>query len=990
MRNYDEKNFEGFIEEYLIAQNHYLKRDSKDYDKALCLDSESLFAFLQHTQEKEIDEVKKRVGEDYHKAIIERISKQIKEQGILKSLKSGIEIRGVKIKLAYPKPSSDGNDAFLAHYERNTLALIRQLYYSQSNQKSLDMVILLNGIPIITIELKNKLTGQSLEDAIKQYKNDRDPREPLFDRCIVHFAVDNDSIAMSTKLQKEQTQFLPFNRGLNDGSGEIGRECGAGNPNGEELKSSYLWEKILKKDFLLSLIFNFVQRMEDGRVIFPRYHQLDVVSKLLADVKENGVGKRYLIQHSAGSGKSNSISWLAHQLASLHRRNDEGKMEVVFHSVIVVTDRRVLDAQIQKNIEQFSEIRGVVESITQGSTQLKDALERGKKIIVTTIQKFPYIADEISQMGERRFAIIIDEAHSSQGGNSAQKLNEAIGGGKIHTSQADETIDTQDALTQIIKSKKFQPNASYFAFTATPKPKTLEAFGLPCLVDGVEKYIPFHLYPMKQAIEEGFILDVLRGYTTYQSYYKITASTEENPLFDKKKANSKIKRYVESHPDTIDIKARIMIDHFCSNIYKKIGGKAKAMVVTSSRENAVKYFFAFKTYLRKIDSPYRALVAFSGEVMLNGETHTESGLNGISESRLREEFKQAKYRFLIVAEKYQTGFDEPLLHTMYVDKKLSGVSAVQTLSRLNRTHRGKDNTCVIDFVNTHEEIGEAFSAFYEQTFLGEGTDIDQIFDLKSNLNTYGIYTQEEVDDFARAILKGERENIIHPKLDWIVHRYNARSEDERLSFYRNAKNYVRDYGFLAQILPFEDEELEKLSILLKMLLSKLALPKGEDLARGIIDAIDLESYRVQLIKSADIVLEGNGELMGSQADGTSKMPESELEELLKIIQEYNEKHGDGIQWGENDKVATTLMQIKDDVLRDEEFKKSVYKADTQNMRIEFENMLNKKFKEDILMANFALFKQFNDDEEFKNKITQKMFDIVRRELLKDEGNHLGI
>lgn len=963
MTNYKEKDLEAFIEEYLLCHS-YIKREDRDYDKALCLDSELLYSFILSTQSKALDELSRRGIKDVKEALLKRIASTIRDKGILKALQSPIEVNGVKFTLAYPKPSTDSNSESLKNYECNTLSLIRQLHYSSKHNNSLDMVLFLNGIPLITLELKNLFTGQNVYHAIEQYKKDRDPSEPLFDRCIVHFALDSDLVYMSTKLEREKTFFLPFNRGLNNGSGAIGCKSGAGNPPSEGVKTAYLWERIFSKDTLIPLVLEFVQCV-NGKIIFPRYHQFDVVEKLLEDVIERGVGGRYLIQHSAGSGKSNSISWLSHALVGLHRVREDGELELVFDSVIVVTDRKVLDAQIQENIKRFSHTKGIVEAITDGSRQLKNALEEGKKIIISTIQKFPYILDEITQVRGKSFAIIIDEAHSSQSGTSAQKLGEVI---------RDKEESIEDELIEIIKSKKLQPNASYFAFTATPKPKTLEMFGLSCEIDGVEKFIPFHLYSMKQAIEEGFIHDVLRGYTSYKSYYKVASSAQNNPMFDKKKANAKIKRYVEGDANAIAKKAEIMIDHFYANIHKKIGGKAKAMVVTSSRENAVKYFFAFREYLKHKFPSYCALVAFSGEVVLDGESYSESGLNGISEVRLKEEFGKDEYRFLIVAEKYQTGFDQPLLHTMYVDKKLSGVSAVQTLSRLNRTCKNKEDTCVLDFANTHEEIGESFSTFYEQTFLGEPTDINKIFDLKSNLYEYEIFSQEEVDEFAERILRRERENIIHAKLDVMVARYDALgSDDTKLEFYNKARTYLKDYSFLAQILPFEDIELEKTYILLKKLIAKLMPPRAEDLAKGILDNVDFESYRVQLDKTLDIALEGEGELKPSQADGTSKMPEAELEELMEIIREFNDKYGD-IQWGEDDKLVKGLAYVQEQVEGNERLLKTAQNSDKQNTQIEFENVLAESMQT-ILDTHFLLFQQFNDNKEFKERITRKMFDI---------------
>lgn len=974
MPNYTEKDLESFIESYLLEHNGYIKRVSQNYDKDLCFDKELLISFLESTQSKALDELKKRLGEGYKIEILKHIASKISKEGIVKALQKGIELRGIKLSLAYRKPSNALNSTSIENYNKNTLSIIRQLYYSKENQNSIDMVIFLNGVPLVSIELKNQLTGQNVYNAIEQYKKDRDPKERFLQNCIVHFALDCDLAFMTTKLEKDKTRFLPFNRGLNNGSGAIGLQSGAGNPPSDTIKTAYLWERILKKDTLLSLIFDFVKVLKDC-IIFPRYHQFDVVEKLLEDAKANGVGRRYLIQHSAGSGKSNSISWLAHNLASLH----DNDSKLIFDSVIVVTDRKVLDSQIRDNVKGFEGISGVVEAITQGSRQLKNALEEGKKIIITTIQKFPYILDEITSLKSKTFAIIIDEAHSSQSGTNAQKMSEAIRDKSLDEEEEAREESLDEKIIEIIKNKKLQKNASYFAFTATPKPKTLEMFGMPCEINGEVRFIPFHLYSMKQAIEEGFILDVLRGYTTYKSYYKILSSIkDDDPRYDKKKANAKLKAYVENHKDSIAKKAEIMIEHFFTHSYKKIGAKAKAMVVTKSRKSAIYYYFAFRKYLKDHYPQFEALVAFSGELHLDGETYSESALNGFSEGVLKEEFKKDKYKFLIVAEKYQTGFDEPLLHTMYVDKKLSGVSAVQTLSRLNRICKDKEDTCVLDFVNSHEEIAESFSTFYEQTYLGQGSDPEKIFELKSNLLEYEIYTQDEVDAFVESILKEEKENIIHAQLDRMVERFNKQNEDIKAEFYSKAKNYLNNYAFLAQILPYEDINLEKHYILLKKLIAKIAPPRSEDLAKGILDNVSFDSYRVQLIKSEDIKLNGDGELMPSSADGSSKIQGAELQELSEIIKEFNEKYGN-VEWNEGDKIVRTLQNIKEDVLKDEKFVKSSKHSDRQNLRIEFEALLQEKMQE-IIDVNFDFYKHFTDDAALKQRITQKMFDIVLNEI----------
>ncbi|EHP6620370.1 type I restriction endonuclease subunit R [Campylobacter upsaliensis] len=966
MREYTEKNLESFIESALL-ENGYIKRESKDYDKSLGVDRELFLNFLHSTQAKTLQELEIRGIKEQE--LLKRIFSQIQDKGIVKALQTGVKIRDITIKLAHPKPNSSANEKAIENYNKNIFSITRQLYFSEKNNKSLDMVIFLNGLPLITMELKNPFTGQNVYNAIEQYKKDRDPRESIFKQSVVHFALDSDLIYMSTKLEGIQTKFLPFNRGLNNGSGAIGLECGGGNPAvKDKMKTSYFWEELLQKDTLSKLLFDFTIKNSKG-VIFPRFHQFDVVSRLLKDVKEKGVGQRYLIQHSAGSGKSNSIAWLAHNLVSLHRIENDKEKEV-FDSILVVTDRRVLDRQIQENVKSFTQDKNLVESITEGSRQLKAALEEGKKIIVTTIQKFPYIADEITHLQNKSFAIIIDEAHSSQSGKNAEEMGKAISN-KDDKEMGE--MDLEEELIKIIKNKKFQKNASYFAFTATPKPKTLEMFGSACEINGEKKFIPFHLYSMKQAIEEGFILDVLKGYITYASYYKIV-SKNDNREYDKKKANAKLKAYVTNHIATIEKKATIMIEHFFQNICKKIGEKAKAMIVTSSRENAVKYYLFFKKYLQENYPEYQALVAFSGDKEINGESYSEAELNGFSEAMLKDEFKKDKYRFLIVAEKYQTGFDEPLLHTMYVDKRLEGISAVQTLSRLNRICQNKEDTCVLDFVNTHEEIGKSFSTFYGQTYLKEPTNIDNIYTLKSELFDYGIYTQDELDDFAKAILDEQSEDKIHSKLDNMIKEYNAKNDDEKTKFYTKAKVYLREYAFLAQILPFNDIELEKLSILLKMLIAKIVPPRTEDLAKGILNNVDLNSIRIILESKKDISLSSNGEITPSSADGSSKK-EVELERLSNIVREFNTKFG-SVDFGTDEKIAKELMDLKDDIAKEQTFRDSL--GDEQNARRLFADIFKIQYLQ-FFKRNKDFFTQLDNKEEFKERVSNVIYEMI------DEG-----
>jgi type I restriction enzyme R subunit len=785
-----EKGLEAYISQFLVDENKYLIRDNNVYDNVSCLDKELLFQFIEASQPKAFAKLKTYHKDLYEQKIIKRLNDQIQAKGIIEVLRKGITdgFTDTKIHLFYDKPVSAYNADANALYEANLFSVMRQVYFSPNNGKSLDMMIFINGIPIISFELKNELTKQNVQHAIKQYKYDRDPNEELFrlGRLIVNFAVDTEEVWMCTHLKKEKSYFLPFNKGYKNG---------AGNPPKNGIKTDYLWKEILSKKNLTDIIQNYCQLIteekeylddkgkikirKEKKLIFPRYHQLLAVRKLLADAQEKGSGHKYLIQHSAGSGKSNSISWLAHQLVGLH--NKSGK-ENIFDTVIVVTDRRILDAQIRNIIKQFQQVNGVVEAITEGSKQLKEALEEGKKIIITTIQKFPHIVEEIGELPGTNFAIIIDEAHSSLSGQMVRKLNETLSKlnldketqseleedleditSMVDVEDAEETITGEDLIRVLVKSRKLLPNASYFAFTATPKNKTLELFGVPFQDGEKTKFRAFDLYSMKQAIEEGFIMDVLQNYTTYQSYYALLKKIEDDPEYDKLKAQKKLKAYVESHDHAIKKKAILIVEHFMENVIRKkrMGGFAKAMLVTSSRANAVKYKKAFDEYLHKLNSPYKAIVAFSGEI----DRQTEANLNGFSSNNIPSEFEKNEYRFLLVANKFQTGFDQPLLHTMYVDKKLGGVNAVQTLSRLNRSHPLKKDTFVLDFANSTEDIEKAFKPYFESTILGEATDPNKLFDLQDALDNFQVYTKEQVIEFSDKILANVPVDQLHAMLD---------------------------------------------------------------------------------------------------------------------------------------------------------------------------------------------------------------------------------
>src|SRR5437764_4539733 len=694
-----------------VAPGGYRKHISEDYDKSLCLIPEDVLNFIYATQPKEWEKFKRQHETDARTPFLHRLATELRTRGTLSVLRKGIKANGCRFQLAYFVPSSGLNYELLNLYAANIFSEVRQLRYSEKNNNSLDLVLFLNGLPIFTAELKNPFTGQNVQNAIQQYRFDRDPREPLFafGRCLAHFAVDPDLVYMTTHLEGPTTRFLPFNKGRNGGAGNP--------PSWQGFATAYLWESIWARYSVLNLVQQFIQEIEElddkvrktgkKHLMFPRYHQLDSVRRLVADAHEQGPSQRYLIEHSAGSGKSNSISWLAHQLSVLHDAEDKR----VFDSIIVITDRRILDKQLQQTVLQFEQTLGVVENIDTTSGQLKDALERGKTIIVTTLQKFPVIVDQIGALPGKRFAVIIDEAHSSQSGESTSSLKLVLTVGSlddVDIEERDEGQDMEDRIADIMKKRGRLPNVSFFAFTATPKPKTLELFGTR-REDG--KYEAFSLYSMRQAVEEHFILDVLENYTTYKTYWSLLKKIETDPHYDRTKATLLLKSFVDRHEQTIAKKVAIMVDHFDGQVAHLIDGKAKAMIVTRSRLHAVRYKQAVDRYLKEKGYSYKALVAFSGTVRDGGIEYTETNMNGFPETQTAETFKQNPYRILIVANKFQTGFDQPLLHTMYVDKKLGGVNAVQTLSRLNRTYPGKNETMVLDFVNEAEEIQQAFAPY---------------------------------------------------------------------------------------------------------------------------------------------------------------------------------------------------------------------------------------------------------------------------------------
>jgi type I restriction enzyme R subunit len=950
----------------LTDEAKYLPGQVEDYDRDHALDTSQLLAFLNSTQPKAVKALNLKDNGPSRQQFLHRLQGEIAKRGIINVLRKGVKHGPVSVDLYFGTPTP-GNQTAADLFVANRFSVTRQLRYSKDETRlSLDLVIFLNGLPLATFELKNSLTKQTVADAINQFKRDRDPKELLFQfgRCAVHFAVDEHEVWMCTHLKGKESWFLPFNKGFNDGAGNP--------PNPDGIKTDYLWKEILTKPRLTDIIENYAQVVEEkdnrGRVrkkqIFPRYHQLVAVRDLIRDAETHGPGQRYLIQHSAGSGKSNSITWLAHQLVELKRGG-----KPIFDSIIVVTDRTILDKQIRDNIRQFAQVSAVLGAVTQGSGQLRSFIESGKKIIISTIQKFPFIMDEIGdQHRNRRFAIIIDEAHSSQGGRTSAAIHIALS----EQSEAEEETD-EDRINRVMESRKMLKNASYFAFTATPKNKTLETFGIP-QADG--RFRPFHSYTMKQAIEEGFILDVLKNYTPVASYYRLMKKVEDDPEFDVKKAQRKLRKYVESHDHAIRLKAEIMVDHFHDqvNAKQKIGGKARAMVVCSGIARAIQYKRALDAYLAERKSPHKAIVAFSGEQELDGQRVTEATLNGFPSSLIPERLREDPYRFLIVADKFQTGYDEPLLHTMYVDKVLAGIKAVQTLSRLNRAHPQKHDTFILDFMNDVDTIQAAFADYYRTTVLSEATDPNKLHDLKADLDGYQVYSGADVEELTNLYLGGADREKLDPILDASVAIYNADlDEDGQVDFKSKAKTFVRTYGFLSAVLPYTNAGWERLAIFLNFLTPRLPAPKEEDLSKGILETIDMDSYRVEVQAQMDIALaDEDAEIGPIPTSGGARKPEPELDRLSNIVRAFNDQFGN-IDWKDRDKIHQVISEeIPAKVAADKAYQNAIKNSDKQNARIEHDNALMRVMME-LLADHTELFKQFSDNPSFKKWLSDTIF-----------------
>ncbi|KKZ14817.1 MAG: DEAD/DEAH box helicase, partial [Candidatus Synechococcus spongiarum 142] len=905
-----------------------------------------------------------------------RLQGEIAKHGVVAVLRDGIRHGAHHLELFYGTPSPH-NQTAQRRFRQNRFSVTRQLRYSRDEaQRALDMALFINGLPVFTIELKNSFTRQKVTDAVEQYRRDRKPREPLFQlgRCVAHFAVDDEQVYFCTHLKGKESWFLPFNRGWQQGAGNP--------PNPDGLKTDYLWRHVLTCQSVANILENYAQVVtaKDGKTgrtkkaqIWPRYHQLEVVRRLLADARQQGAGKRYLIQHSAGSGKSLSIAWLAHQLIPLERHG-----KPVFDSIIVVTDRRILDQQIRDTIRQYAQVRATV-AHAEHSGDLRRFIDQGKKIVISTVQKFPFIVDEIGngQRG-RTFAIIIDEAHSSQGGKASAAMSRTLG----ETGDEGEEETDEDRINRLMASRKLLPNASYYAFTATPKNRTLEIFGDPePQGNGTVRHRPFHTYSMKQAIQEGFILDVLKHYTPVNSYYKLAKTVEGDPEFDARKARKKLRRYVEGHQHAIRHKAEIMVDHFHEQVIaqRKIGGKARAMVVTNGIERAVHYIHAIRDYLKECKSPYQAIVAFSGEHSDDGKTVSEATLNGFPSARIADKLQEEPYRFLVCADKFQTGYDEPLLHTMYVDKTLAGVKAVQTLSRLNRSHAGKYDVFVLDFQNDTETIKAAFSQYYRTTILADETDPNKLHDLQSDLDNAQVYGPDQVEACVKQYLDGVDRDQLDPILNPCVAVYqNDLDEDAQVAFKSKAKAFVRTYAFLSSILPYTNRGWEERSIFLNLLIPKLPAPVEEDLSKGILETIDMDSYRAEKKAMQKILLEDeDGEIDPVPGEGSGGQQEAELDLLSNIIANFNDLFG-GIAWVDKDRAGKMITEdIPVKVGNDPAFKNAREHSDRDNARVEYTAAVNRVIM-GIMKDDTQFFKHFMDNPDFRQFVINASFDVAYR------------
>ena len=1004
IKKHTELRFEDEIVHSLVADGGYVQGESKDFDPVNGIEPQRVIQFIIDTQPKIWNSLKNIHQENTEKTVLNSLCKEMDTKGVLKVVRHGFKCYGRKLKIAIFSPNNKRNPETLELYKKNILSVTRQLYYSEKHNNSLDLVLFLNGIPLVTVELKNPMSGQTVEDAKRQYKKDRDHRELLFEfkkRSLVHFAIDPNLVFMTTRLAGNKTYFLPFNLGCN---------AGAGNPvnNKGGYSTAYLWEEVWQRDSFLDIFGRFmhlqteekrvvtdkgIKRIRKEVMIFPRYHQLDSVRKLINHSKKIGAGRNYLIQHSAGSGKSNSIAWLAHRLSSLHNEKDEK----IFDSIVVITDRRVLDQQLQNTIYQFDHKQGVVEKIDENTKQLAEALASGTPIIITTLQKFPFVTETLEKLNkkqdetyqveittkDKKFAVIVDEAHSSQSGESVMELKWTLNAYDIaekaekYKVAKEHEDDSEDEIIRQMLKRGRQPNISFFAFTATPKYKTKHIFNEP----GLSGESPFHEYTMKQAIEEKFILDVLENYTTYATYYKLVQSSENDPKVERKKTARALARFLTLHPYNIQQKTEVMVEHFRTHVRHKIGGRAKAMVVTDSRLHAVRYKQAFDKYIQdKKYTDIKSLVAFSGIVEdpdVPDKTYTEVGMNnGIKESELPEKFGSEEFQVLLVAEKYQTGFDQPLLHTMYVDKKLSGIQAVQTLSRLNRTFSGKENTFVLDFRNKPEEIFAAFKPYYEQTPVDELTGAQHLYRLQDQIDEFRIIFEEEVKSFCEIYFKPRRKETkqdlgkMYGILDKAIGRFKH-LEEEQEEFKSLLVNFRNMYGFLSQVIPYQDSDLEKLYTYIRFLLTKLPR-RASGSGYQIEEEVELQYYRLQKISEGQIFLNTGDtlSLKGSNDVGTGQNKDEEvpLSELIDILNE---------RFGTNFTQADQLFfdQIHEEAIANEPLRQAASVNSVEDFRYVFDKIFE-GLVIDRMEGNEEIFSKLMSDTDFRQIASEHLLHKV--------------
>ncbi|MBI5000026.1 MAG: type I restriction endonuclease subunit R [Euryarchaeota archaeon] len=963
-----EKAFQNDIISHLTSTG-YVRRTTENYNKSGCLDPELTLKFVKETQSKEWQKFVRMYKDQADEKFLVRLVKEIDRKGTIHVLRNGFKDVGCDFALFYPKPNNNKNPDLFEKFEKNIFSVIDELEYEEREKGNrLDLVIFINGLPILTIELKDTFS-QGVEKAIEQYKKDRNPGEPIFNRCLVHFAMSDEKIYMATRLEKEKTKFLPFNKGLENPE-----------PTNEgDYKTSYVHQDILQINQLSKLVSNFIFMEKDPDAksehpIFPRFHQLDCVNSLLKDCQP---GTNFLIQHSAGSGKTKTIAWLSHGLINRFDAHDER----LYNVVIVVSDRRVIDKQLQDQIKGIEKVKGIVDVIEKDSDQLLRAMVSGSNIIVTTIQKFPFILEGMGEFPQRKYAVIIDEAHSSQSGSMAKKLKQVLATSSLEEAEAldSEGMDEidEEILREIEASKKL-PNVSFFAFTATPKNKTLEMFGI---IDQHGQYHPYHLYSMKQAIEEGFILDVLKHYLPYETYFKLIKKIEDDPEYDESKAKKLLRNFVEKHPVAIGRKTEIMLDHFMNSTIHKIRDTAKAMVVTRSRLHAVLYKKAFDKYIREEGYKIKTLVAFTGTVIHDEQEYTESKMNDLPPRKtITNAFNEDEYKILIVANKFQTGFDQPLLHTMYIDKRLNGVAAVQTLSRANRIYPNKNDTLVLDFANPTDVIEKAFKPYYESTFLSEGTDPHKLYELMDKLLDFQIFEENDIDIFVKNYKKDVPQSKLHSILSPIVNEFKAKKKEDQIEFKKTLRRYQNIYSFLSQLIPFSDIRLEKMSIFNKFLMKKLPTINNP-LPFNVLQDVDMDSYKIVKKGKKEIILNPDGELKPISDTAGVYKPET-YEKLSKIVQELNDAFG--TDFTDDDKVF--LGRLKDNLMNNPDLIDKIEHNSRQNVLAIFDNYFDEEITK-LLNGNMNFYKKMVDNDKLRTRVKSNLFDLIYYEYKKKRNQN---